>query len=82
MITKLKIPFAKVPVNGNEFKYVKEVIESGWLTTAGKAAEFEKRFAEYVHAKHACVVNSCTAALHLGLDALGVQPGVRSLFSQ
>lgn len=75
MSTKLKIPFAKVPVNGNEFNYVKEVIESGWLTTAGKAAEFEKRFAEQVNAKHACVVNSCTAALHLGLEALGVQPG-------
>lgn len=40
-----------------------------------KAAEFEKKFAGYVNAKHACVVNSCTAALHLGLEALGVQPG-------
>lgn len=75
MSQKLKIPFAKVPVIGNEFKYVKEVLDSGWLTTAGKAAEFEKRFAEQVNAKHACVVNSCTAALHLGLEALGVQPG-------
>lgn len=75
MSLKLKIPFAKVPVNGNEYKYIKEVIESGWLTTAGKAAEFEKRFAEQVNTKYACVVNSCTAALHLGLEALGVQAG-------
>ena len=75
MNPKLKVPFAKVPVNGNEFKYVKEVIDSGWLTTAGKAAEFEKRFAERVNVKHACAVNSCTAALHLGLEALGIQPG-------
>jgi dTDP-4-amino-4,6-dideoxygalactose transaminase len=77
MKKKLKIPFAKVPVNGNEFKYVKEVLESGWLTTAGKAAEFEKKFAQSVNAKYACVVNSCTSALHLGLEALGVQPGAK-----
>lgn len=75
MSNKLRIPFAKVPINGNEFKYIKEVLDSGWLTTAGKAAEFERKFAEQVNAKHACVVNSCTAALHLGLDALGVQSG-------
>ena len=75
MSSTLKIPFAKVPVNGNEFKYVKEVIDSGWLTTAGKVAEFEKRFAERVNAKYACAVNSCTAALHLGLEALGIRPG-------
>lgn len=73
MRQSLKIPFAKVPVNGNELFYIKEVLDSGWLTTASKAAEFEKKFAEYVDVKHACVVNSCTAALHLGLEALGVQ---------
>ncbi len=73
----MRIPFAKVPVNGNELAYIKEVLDSGWLTTAGKAAEFEQKFAACVGAKHACVVNSCTAALHLGLDALGVQPGDR-----
>ena len=50
-------------------------MDSGWLTTAGKTIEFEKRFAEFVGAKYACAVNSCTAALHLGLDALGVSRG-------
>ncbi len=69
------IPFAKVPIGENERKYIKEVLDSGWLTTAGKTLEFEKRFAEYVGAKYACAVNSCTAALHLGIDALGIQPG-------
>jgi dTDP-4-amino-4,6-dideoxygalactose transaminase len=37
--------------------------------------ELEQRFAEAVHAKFACAVNSCTAALHLALEALGVGPG-------
>lgn len=56
--TKLKIPFAKVPVNGNELNYIKEVLDSGWLTTAGKTAESERKFAEQVNTKHASVVNS------------------------
>jgi len=74
-MNKRAIPFAKVPIGKNERKYIKEVLDSGWLTTAGKTLEFEKRFAEYVGAKYACAVNSCTAALHLGIDALGIQPG-------
>lgn len=71
----LKIPFAKVSCKGNEFDYLKEVIESGWLTTAGKAQKFEELFAQKVGATYACAVNSCTAALHLGIEALGVQAG-------
>ncbi|HPJ76939.1 MAG TPA: DegT/DnrJ/EryC1/StrS family aminotransferase, partial [Clostridia bacterium] len=72
---KLKIPFAKVPIVGNEFKYIREVLDSGWLTTASKALSFEEKFSKYVNAKYACAVNSCTAALHLGVDALGVRAG-------
>jgi dTDP-4-amino-4,6-dideoxygalactose transaminase len=71
----LKIPFSKITCNGNELKYITEVLESGWLTTAGKAQKFEQLFAQKVDAKHACAVNSCTAALHLGLEAMGVKPG-------
>jgi len=70
-----KVPFAKVACTGNELKYVTEVLESGWLTTAGKAQAFEHKFAEKLGVKYACAVNSCTAALHLGLEALGVQSG-------
>ena len=69
------IPFAKVFIGEAERHYIKEVLDSGWLTTASKTLEFEKRFAEFVGAKYACAVNSCTAALHLGIDALGIQPG-------
>lgn len=72
---KNQIPFARVFIGESERKYITEVLDSGWLTTAGKALEFEKRFAKYVGAKFACAVNSCTAALHLGSDALGIQPG-------
>lgn len=71
----LIIPFAKVPLIGNELKYIKEVLKSGWLTTASKTFTFEKKFSEYVNSRFSLAVNSCTAALHLGIEALGVQPG-------
>ena len=70
-----KIPFSKVICDGNELQYVREVIESGWLTTAGKCVEFEKRFGEKVGGKYACAVNSATAALHIAAEALGIGPG-------
>lgn len=72
-----KIPFSRVLCDGNELSYVKKVLETGWLTTGALAMEFEKRFSEFVGAPHACAVNSCTAALHLALEALGVGPGQR-----
>jgi dTDP-4-amino-4,6-dideoxygalactose transaminase len=71
----MNIPFSKVDCSGNELKYVKEVIESGWLTTAGKCVEFEKQFAAKVGGKYACAVNSATAALHLAAEAIGIGPG-------
>ena len=74
-VAQKRIPFAKVCCEGNELEYLKEVLDSGWLTTAGKARAFEERFAAAVGTRFACAVNSCTAALHLALEALGVGPG-------
>lgn len=71
----MQIPFSKIDCSGNELKYVQEVLESGWLTTASKCAEFEKRIAEKVGAKYACAVNSATAALHLAAEAIGISSG-------
>src|SRR3954466_10137936 len=70
-----RIPYARVACDGNELAYVREVLESGWLTTASKALAFERKFAEQVGARFAYAVNSCTSALHLGLEALGVRAG-------
>jgi len=71
----MEIPFARVRCVGNEVEYVREVLESGWLTTGAKAMELERRFREAVGARFACAVSSCTAALHLALDALRIGPG-------
>src|SRR5438874_13241989 len=53
----------------------RRVILSGWVTQGPQVEAFEKEFAAYVGAKHACAVSSCTTALHLALLALGVGPG-------
>ena len=72
-----KIPYSRVSCEGNELAYVREVLQSGWLTTAGKARELEARFAEAVGGQYACAVNSCTAALHLAMEAIGIGRGDR-----
>jgi perosamine synthetase len=52
-----------------------KALESRWLTGGPKAKEFEEFFASYTGAKYAVSVNSCTAALHLSLKAIGIKPG-------
>jgi dTDP-4-amino-4,6-dideoxygalactose transaminase len=69
------IPFSRVVCDGRELDLIREVLESGWLTTAGKCALFEERFAAAVNADFACSVNSCTSGLHLALEALGIGAG-------
>ncbi len=71
----MKVPYCRIACDGNELAYVREVLASGWLTTGAKALELERRFAEVVQAGHAIAVNSCTSALHLALEALGVKAG-------
>jgi dTDP-4-amino-4,6-dideoxygalactose transaminase len=69
----MNIPFSKITLTGNESVYISEVLASGWLTTSSKTLKFEKLFAEYVGAKYSCAVNSCTAALHLAVEAIGIK---------
>jgi len=69
------LPFALPDTDEAEVAEVAEVIRSGWLTTGAKTRAFEAAFARLVGAKHAIAVNSCTAAMHLALDAIGVKPG-------
>ena len=71
----MKVPFFRFQPAGDELKNIQEVIDSGWLTTGKWAHELEARFAEYTGARHAVSVNSCTAALHLAVEALGIKEG-------
>ena len=70
-----EIPFHRAAVGEEEIAAITEVIRSGWLTMGPKTVEFEARFASYIGAPHAIAVSSGTAALHLALDAVGIQPG-------
>src|SRR5919198_3782171 len=67
--------FQPPAIGDEEIAAVAETLRSGWLTTGPRTAELERRFAEYVRAKHCLAVASGTAALHLSLLALGVGPG-------
>jgi dTDP-4-amino-4,6-dideoxygalactose transaminase len=67
--------FQPPAIGEEEIAAVADTLRSGWLTTGPRAAELERRFAEYVGARHALAVSSGTAALHLSLLALGVGPG-------
>lgn len=54
---------------------MKRVVESGMFVLGPEVARFEKSFAEYVGVKESVCVNSGTAALQLGLMAIGLEPG-------
>ncbi|HTN51028.1 MAG TPA: DegT/DnrJ/EryC1/StrS family aminotransferase [Anaeromyxobacter sp.] len=69
------LPFALPEISEEEIAAVVETLRSGWITTGPKTKELERRFAEATGAAHAVMVNSCTAALHLALEALGVKAG-------
>lgn len=69
------IPITRPFLSEEEAEAVRKVILSGWVTQGPKVREFEKDFAAYVGAKHACAVSSCTTALHVALLTVGVKPG-------
>lgn len=64
------------PILGDEEKdAVRTVLDGGWITMGQKVRAFEEAFAHAHDVEDAVAVNSCTAALHLILDALGIGPG-------
>lgn len=70
------IPLHEPQFKGQEWKYVKECLDTGWVSTAGKFVEqFEAKLVDYTKAKYAIAVNNGTAALHVALHLVGVQEG-------
>lgn len=79
------IPFHRPSITQAEIDAVSAVLRSGWLTTGPKVKELEAAVANYVGGEsgaepaastpHAVALSSCTAALHLALIAVGVEPG-------
>ena len=75
MGAETSLPFYKPLIAREEITQLVEAVESGWLTTGPKTLEFEAAIARYVGSQFAVGVNSCTAAMHLALVAMGIGPG-------
>jgi len=69
------IPISRPNLGLEEAAAAREAILSGWVTQGPRVAAFEEAFADFVGARRARAVSSCTTALHLALHALGVGPG-------
>ena len=74
-MSTIQVPFFRPDIREQDIEEVVTTLRSGWLTTGSKVRQFELDFAAAVGARHAVAVNSCTAALHLAVEALGLKPG-------
>ena len=69
------VPIARVALDEGDLAAVRRVLESGWLVQGRECERFESAVASYCGAGHGVAVSSGTAALHVALKALGIQPG-------
>lgn len=70
-----RIPLARPWLGRAELQALRRVLASGWLTQGPEVAAFEREFAAFVGAPHACAVTNCTTALGLALEALEIGAG-------
>lgn len=73
---RMTVPVCEPILNGNEFKYVSDCIDSNWISSKGKYVDkFEREFSRFCGVKYGVTTTSGTTALHLALAALGVGLG-------
>ena len=67
------IPISEPCLKGNELKYLKECIDTNWVSSSGKfIVDFENAICEYVKAKYAVACVNGTSGLHIALKLCGV----------
>ncbi len=77
-----KIPLSVPSISGKEWEYVKECLDTEWVSSAGKYVDlFEKKIAEYTGANYAIACVNGTSALQVSLRLAGVQPGHEVIIS-
>jgi perosamine synthetase len=77
-----RIPLSVPSLNGNELQYLKECIDTEWVSSAGKYADlFEQKIAEYTCSKYAIACMNGTAAIQVSLRLAGVGAGDEVIIS-
>ncbi|MFA0962044.1 LegC family aminotransferase [Roseivirga sp. BDSF3-8] len=70
------IPLTIPEIKGNEWKYVKDCLDTGWVSSVGAyVSRFEQSVADYSHSSYGVATMNGTAALHISLLLSGVKPG-------
>ena len=70
------IPVCEPALEGRELQYVRDCLETNWISSAGKYINlFEEKFAAYCGARYGIACSSGTTAIHLAMVALGIGPG-------
>ena len=70
------LPFGRPQITEEDIKITADIMRTGWLSTGNRTKEFEIVFMEYLRKYgEGLALNSCTAALHLALECLDLQPG-------
>lgn len=76
------IPLCVPEIRGNEWEYIKECLDTNWVSSAGAYVDrFEKEFADYISSNHAVVTMNGTAALELALRTISIGPGDEVIIS-
>lgn len=70
------IPLSTPSIIGNEWKYIKECLDTEWVSSTGKYVDlFEEKICEYTDSKYAIACVNGTSALQISLQLAGVEPG-------
>ena len=70
------IPLSEPHISGNEWKYVKDCLDNGWVSTAGEfVTKFEEAISSHISCKYAVACNSGTSGLHIALETLEIGKG-------
>lgn len=70
------VPLHEPHFSGNEWKYIKECLDTGWVSSVGKFVDrFEQQLVEFTGVTYAVAVVNGTAALHICLQLAGVEAG-------